>query len=181
MAKPKLRKKKAKPKKHTYFGEYHAKALLSWLYHPATNEAHRKIVLQLIELGRAYQDSTDRYARERLRGEINTTLCDLKFYPIVADVKGIWTVLWEAEEFGGIADAVRSWLELVSRGLLGRLKQCARKKCGKWLFAKFAHASFCSLECRDAAAKEDPGRHERRKEYERRYYHEVLARNRRKT
>lgn len=177
MAKPKLRTKRAKPRKNTYFGEYHAKVLLNWLYHPATAEDHRKIVLRLIGLGRGYQDSTNRYAGELVKGEINTILCDLKFYPIVVDIKK-GTVTWEAEEYGGMADAIRSWLELVSRGLLGRLKQCACKKCGKWFFARFAHAFFCSLECRDAAAKEDPVRHENRKEYERKYYHEVLAQNR---
>lgn len=176
MVKHKLKTKRTKQKKHTYFGEYHAKALLNWLYDRATNQKDRKVVLELIELGRAYQDSTDRYVREGLKGKVNTilaTMADLNFYPVVVDMGGI--VKWEVEKFGGLADAIRSWLELVSRGLLGRLKQCARKNCGKWLFAKFTHAAFCSLECRDAAAREDPGRHERRKEYERRYYHDVLA------
>ena len=165
-----LKRKKAKSRKRRYFGETVAKPLLEWLYDPTTTEEQRNVVLQLISLGRETRDSRNPLERELLKGKVNDILVDMKFNPQVIAVKGVWTVIWEAEEYGSAADAVRLWLELISLGLWARLKQCAYKKCRRWFFAKFAHASFHSTECRDANATADTERREKRRAYERRYY-----------
>lgn len=90
-------------------------------------------------------------------------------------MKGTWKVLWEANEYGSTADYVRQWLDLLGMGLLPQLKRCGYRNCRKWYFAKFSHTSFHSVKCRNAEKEADPIRHEKRQDYERRYYRDVLS------
>jgi hypothetical protein len=43
------------------------------------------------------------------------------------------------------SEAVELILRITQIGSLGRLRRCAN--CGKWLYAKFRHQTFCSLSC----------------------------------
>lgn len=164
--------KTKKTKKREYFGERIAMPLLAWLHASDTPEAERRRVVKLFELGEAYQDSQDRHEREVLKERVNGILDGLKYSPMVSNDRGSWHIHWEAETKGSAADAVWLWLELVARGLLSRLRRCARAKCPRWYFKRFDHTTFCSVKCRNADTKENPTKIEARKLYEKRYYRE---------
>ena len=179
-----------KPRKRRYFGEATGKALAAFLndrtrkrqtettWSNADQVVNRpgadsdQVLLRLIELGQRCHASPNPHVRESLKRDANILLLDLKFNPVIVSIHGAWTVHWEAWKYDSPAAAVKLWLELVGIGVVSRLRRCARKKCRRWYYARFDHTSFHSIKCRDAAAKEDPTRRERRRNYERDYYHQ---------
>ena len=174
--------------KRRYFGEATGKALAAFLNDRTRKRAQTEttwenpdqvvsqpgaddqVLLRLISLGQRCHASPDPYARNSLKDDANFLLLDLKFNPVIVAVKGVWTVQWEP--YNSSEGPVRLWLELVDLGLHSRLRRCARRKCRRWYYARFDHTSFHSIKCRDAAAKEDPTRRERRRKYERDYYYQ---------
>jgi len=142
-------------------------------------------------------DSSARYyssgssGRRILKDRANAALSEFKFAPLIEGINEAWDIRWipsaphdldAALSEGRIdtarvidGEAVYQWLKLAELGLLPRLKRCAYPKCRKFFFAKFTHASFHSVKCRDAEAKENTIRRENRRAYERRYYRENLS------
>jgi hypothetical protein len=65
------------------------------------------------------------------------------------------------------ANAVFDLARLAELELLDRLKKC---RCGRWLFARFAHQRFCSSKCREQEFRSSPEWKEHRRKKARQYY-----------
>jgi len=69
---------------------------------------------------------------------------------------------------------VHSIVRLGERGLFHRLKQCTL--CKKWLYARFAHQSYCSSRCRQKHFKSTPEWRAMRREYMRKHRQDLRER-----
>jgi hypothetical protein len=66
------------------------------------------------------------------------------------------------------AEVLRYWNKcyaLIGRGLLDRVRRCAKGDCRKWFYARFRHAVFHDEECRLAVESANPEYKERRREH----------------
>jgi hypothetical protein len=64
--------------------------------------------------------------------------------------------------------ALQVMLKLTQIGYLNRLRHCAH--CGKWLYARFRHQSFCSVKCQQKQYTQSEEWKTHRRAYMRRYY-----------
>lgn len=131
--------------------------------------------------------SRDGAVRKLRIGKLNAFLIAHRFLfaPVIEDVTPSgavrfgWCPVGQEHTHQMQANLVSMWLEVAQEGLLSKIKLCANPKCGKWFFAKFPHHTCCTLKCRDAAAKQDTDRRERRRAYERKYYQQHFSKKRR--
>jgi hypothetical protein len=65
-------------------------------------------------------------------------------------------------------EALQVMLKLTQIGYLNRLRHCAH--CGKWLYARFRHQSFCSVKCQQKQYAQSEEWKTHRRAYMRRYY-----------
>jgi hypothetical protein len=94
-----------------------------------------------------------------------------------------WVPRWHAEgershtpDSESEADAVLRILQLAQNGAIHRVRECA--DCGKWFFARFSHARFCSVACQQRNYRRSPEWRDHRNEYMRAYYKQNLSRKR---
>lgn len=160
--------------KRQYFGESIAAPLVKWLNNRKAASEHRA-VLKLMSIEGELRTSRDLSKRTRLTAKANDVVSGVRFYPLIADVKGTWKTLWQTEEYGSTGDYVHRWLELLEKGLLPQLKRCGYKKCRRFFFAKFPHTKFHSIKCRDAEKASDPVWREKRRGWERKHYRDYYA------
>ena len=76
------------------------------------------------------------------------------------NVKGYEVVFDEANAF-------ETMIQLAMAGVLGRVAQCRR--CGRWLYRRKKHQTFCRFRCQQAAARQTPEYKLQRRNYMRRY------------
>ena len=65
-------------------------------------------------------------------------------------------------------EALQVMLKLTQIGYLNRLRHCAH--CGKWLYARFRHQSFCSVKCQQKQYTQSEEWKTHRRAYMRQYY-----------
>jgi hypothetical protein len=154
---------------HEFAGQQEAKALVEWLNdHEAQRtgaeqderraEARsRKRIAQLVQdLNRSAETYIrDGKADAALTGKIDEVLSryalrvktfhvqDEGKYKTFAEPK--WVFGWYSSAGARIAEMIFRIVRLGERGLLGRVRECAR--CTKWFYAKFNHQRFCGKKC----------------------------------
>jgi hypothetical protein len=74
------------------------------------------------------------------------------------------------------SEALEIILRLTQISCLTRLRHCAN--CGKWLYAKFRHQSFCSVACQQKSYTQSDQWKAHRREYMRNYYQRTYTRPR---
>jgi hypothetical protein len=74
------------------------------------------------------------------------------------------------------SEAVELILRITQISSLNRLRRCAH--CGKWLYAKFRHQSFCSVACQQKSYTKSDQWKAHRREYMRNYYQRTYSRPR---
>ena len=96
-----------------------------------------------------------------------------------------WTrvvVHWDAigrRMFRKQAMALSAALDLWSQGLLERVKECRRAKCGTWLYSRVAHKEFCSTQCQRHHLRATPEWRKGRAQYMKRLRHAKRERDKR--
>lgn len=165
--------------KRSYYGEETAELLVDWLNSRAGKRPES--VARLVQLNADFTRPMRAFeARQKIDYELHRTVAKsgLAKAPVLVDANAQrWTVDWKlvGTMVPTQAMALFRLLDLAEQGLLSRVRRCANPKCRKWFFAKFPHALSHTAKCRDAAAKADVGRRERRRAYERKYYRENLS------
>lgn len=87
---------------------------------------------------------------------------------------GGWAVKWVPDK--SARQDRRRWISLVQaiawlaeRGLLSKLRRCARAGCRRWFLRKKSNYKFCSSACGYAARADEPARKERTRNYMREF------------
>jgi hypothetical protein len=201
------KRKRSTRVKRQYYGEDKAFPLVAWLNSSGEPEASNDDAVQasktqitqildwLDELGTARTDEMERCAG--LTARINKLFAACPIIPYVWLVSGreMAAALDLAPAPGSahekelqLREAGRSYLpfgghyhlmllvDLWRAGLIQKITRC--KQCRKWLFTRFEHKKFCSVECRDAD-KSTPGYKALRAKQVRDRRGEELARDRR--
>jgi len=161
-------------RKRTYFGEFDAAPLLNWLNDP---KRPVDVVEKLIRLHAqllAGRLDADRKIRKFVAGVVMT-----RKIAVAPVLKTITVKRWECDwrmvgkliPRQGLA-FIRA-LHLADRGLLGRVRECGRKECSRWFYAKFPHQRFCSLHCQQRAFRDDPDWRRKHSEDVKRARHEA--------
>ena len=159
--------------KREYFGEDIAADLIAEL-----NQGE-KLPLKLNEMLSRIHGERDRDVRLQAINKMNWFLAGYPFTPAVTTAEEFtWVPGYISRADGTVIDGNRSpylvnlWLKAQSLGVLSKIKQC--EVCSKWFFAKFSHANYDTVECRDIARDKDPERKKDRKRYQREYYQRRL-------
>ncbi len=74
------------------------------------------------------------------------------------------------------AGAMHKLLTLASQGLANRVRKCARRECGTWFYARFAHQECCSIRCQQSRVRSTDEWKKKRSEYMRRHRHDEKMR-----
>jgi len=147
-------------RKYIYDAESIGGSLVRWL-NAGGDRLQRRDVVELIEIARKHSNAKPA-VKPLLQAKANAILLDWTFSPIIdgMDDRG-WSIEWVAKR-GGQASAIRTLLTLAEAGLIGSLRCCEWKECGKWFIARFRHQRFDVDEHRILALQNDPARKERR-------------------
>jgi hypothetical protein len=154
---------------HEFAGQQEARALVEWLNdHEAQRigaerdersaEARtRKRIAQLVQdLNRSAETfiregKPDAALTEKIDQELSRYALKVKTlhvqdegqYKTFAEPK--WIFAWNSSAGARAAEMIFRIVRLGERGLLGRVRECAR--CEKWFYAKFNHQRFCGKKC----------------------------------
>jgi hypothetical protein len=150
-----------------YWGELDAAPLCEWLN--AKNRPASDPVEKLLRLS-GERDTPLRAVVRETRDGVSALVRKYKIAvaPVVGDVRdGEWEVHWrlvgKMPPKQGLAFI--KLLHLADKGLLARVRQCARKECARWYFARFEHQGFCSSRCQQLNAKSAESWKAKRREY----------------
>jgi len=171
----------------SYFGEFDAKPIIEWLNakrlddDPVSTllETNRKMTVFGMNRGLPIK-ATEQEIRGYL-GEL-VRLSKLAVAPLLISAKpDKWSVDWKlvGEMPPLLGLAIIRLLHLAERGLLGRVRKCAAKDCGKWFYAKFEHQRFDTKQCQQETFRRDPDWKQKRATYMRQLRHEKAMRERR--
>ncbi len=157
--------KKARSHVHErdYFGDRTAEPVIDWLNSKRRPEPD--VVADLLELNGqlplSFQELLDYFAEIVRRSKFATA-------PVLLGVRpNHWKIDWrlvgnmDAEQ--GLAFG--KLIHLAEQGLLGRIRKCAKKECGRWFYARFEHQKFHAQKCQVEAFRSDPQWKEQRREY----------------
>lgn len=167
-----------------YFGESEAADVIEWLNNP--QRPKDDAVEALIKASREFAAGVNGFAaQKKIRAVLDKSGLKLRpYWSPVLIVRGIrrsrawrtpagrsqrlpkrildrsrWNVDWDPEARRmprAQSLALYRSLELGRRGLLGNVRECARKGCGQWFYARFGHHSYHSTECQQATFRSDP-------------------------
>jgi hypothetical protein len=173
-----------------YSGQEEAKPLLAWLNNPRKDHG-RERVREILEIFKYLQkgwrvDRTEDSVRAYYVGEDHTRslerlqvlLQEYKYYPMFFPLGSITGSHWYPVPRGNKyshgwaveyddSNAVFDLADLADAELLNRVKRC---RCGRWIFAKFSHQRFCSVQCREKEFRSSPEWKEYRRKKAREYY-----------
>jgi hypothetical protein len=80
-----------------------------------------------------------------------------------------WKFVWMPLANRGVRDphglALVALYELVSQGIISRVRKCQRDECGRWFWAKFEHQKFDSKRCQEQSYHDAPAWKKRRAAY----------------
>jgi hypothetical protein len=173
-----------------YSGQHEAEPLLEWLNHPTKDRARQRVreileIFKHLQKGwtvertensvRAYYTGKD---HERSIERLQRLLQEYKYYPMFFPLGSITGSHWFPVPRGNKyshgwaveyddSNAIFDLAQLADDELLNRVKKCP---CGQWLFAKFSHQRFCSLQCREKEFRSSPEWKEYRRKKAREYY-----------
>lgn len=162
----------------SYFGELDATLVVDWL------NSKRKLPNDPVEELLQFNEQLPIQTTEH---EIETYLARLvrrsKFgvAPVLVSVApGMWRIDWKLV---GTLDpeqglALTKLLHLADKGLIGRIRKCAKGACGRWFYAKFEHQRFHAKRCQQETFKTSPEWKKQRAEYMKRLRQEKKLRER---
>jgi hypothetical protein len=162
----------------SYFGEMDAAVVVDWL------NSRRKLpndpIQKLLELNQqlpiqASEHQIDVYLAALVRR------AKLAVAPVLAGaVPDHWRIDWKLvgkmDPEQGLA--LIRLLHLADKGLIGRVRKCAKNTCAKWFYAKFEHQRFHSQRCQQETFKTSPEWKKQRAEYMKRLRQEKKLRER---
>ncbi len=162
-----------KSRVHTFRGEDLAGPILSWLRRQRPkNDRVEKLVRLELDRARFFPGiSAGEDPSLEIITLVNSTMRLWNFGLVHTATATLfdWTVTWKSKPSKKASPsemlAFLNCCLLKQRGLLDRIRQCARAGCGEWFFAKFDHQDFHSEECRKANLSADETRKEKRREY----------------
>jgi hypothetical protein len=161
---------------YSYWGEFDAKPLIDWLN--SKEILPNDPVEKLLTLNRQLPiESTEQEVRTYLAGLVRRS--KLAVAPVLLHARpDRWQIDWKLvgnmDHSQGLA--LVKLLHLADRGLIGRVKKCARSHCGKWFFARFQHQRFHSERCQQETFKSDPEWKKQRAEYMKELRHKEKSR-----
>jgi hypothetical protein len=172
--------------RRTYSGEEVWEALSKWINEPSKDRARERVreILEAVNYLRTGWDGAPfllaRYKRRdhaRALGRLERLLQRYQYYPVFFPFGSFgrhwFPVRKGSRRFGrwateyDDANAVFDLAQLADMGLLVRLRKCL---CGRWLFARFSHQRFCSVQCREKEFRSSPEWKEYRRKKAREYY-----------
>jgi len=159
-----------------YFGEADAVAILEWL-----NSAERKkgdTVERLIRAGAELRSGRGYAAMQEIRSILARFRLEKPsfhqpmilgparrarppFEPLIRPVvdRSRWVIEWSPAAPGmsrAQSLALFQVLEVAKRGLLERIRECEKKDCDLWFYARFKHQRFHSKHCQEETFRSDP-------------------------
>jgi hypothetical protein len=166
----------------SYYGEMDASVVIDWLNSTAKKSlGDGDPVASLVEMNQQLPlEVTDHEVRTYLASIVR------KSKLAVAPVLGVvapdrWEVDWRlvGKMPPMLGLAIVKLLHLADKGLIGRVRKCAKEPCGKWFYAKFEHQRFHSMRCQQETFKTSPEWKRQRREYMKRLRQEKKLRERR--
>jgi hypothetical protein len=173
-----------------YSGAEVAQPLLDWLNQPQKDRGRQR-VREILEIFKHLQkgwtvERTEDKVHAYYKGEDHTRslerlqklLREYKYYPMFFPLGSItgshWYPVPQVKKYShgwGVnyddSNAIFDLADLADTELLNRLKEC---RCGRWIFAKFSHQRFCSVQCREKEFRSSPEWKEYRRKKARGYY-----------
>jgi hypothetical protein len=166
---------------YSYWGELDSTPLIEWLNSKARQASDP--VEKLLALNRQLPiDSTEQEVNSYLAGVVRRS--KLAVAPVLVGAqRDRWRIDWRL--VGNMSPsqglALIKLLHLADRGLIGRVRKCARNQCGKWFFAKFQHQRFHSTPCQQETFRSDPEWRRQRALYMKELRHKEAGRHRPRT
>jgi hypothetical protein len=162
---------------YSYWGEFDAEPLVGWLNsesRPTTDPVEK-----LLMLNRQLPiETTEQEVSACLGGIVRRY--KLAVAPVLQGAapdrwRIDWRLVGSMHPSQGLA--LVKLLHLADRGLIGRVRKCARNQCGKWFFARFQHQRFHSERCQQETFKSDPEWKMQRAKYMKDHRHRETLRN----
>jgi hypothetical protein len=149
----------------SYFGESDASVVVEWL------NSKRKLPGDPIEKLLEFNSQLPIQATEQ---QVETYLArlvrrsKLAVAPVlISAAPDVWRIDWRLvgrmDPEQGLA--LVKLLHLADKGLIGRMRKCAKKDCPKWFYAKFEHQRFHETQCQQETFKTSPEWRKQRAEY----------------
>jgi hypothetical protein len=160
----------------SYFGEEDAELVIAWL------NSRRRLPNDPLEKLLEFNQRLPIQATEH---QVSTYLADLvrraKFAVAPALVDAApdkWRIDWKLvgnmDPTQGLA--LVKLLHLADKGLIGRVRKCGKRTCGRWFYARFETQRFHSERCQQENFKRSPEWREQRREYMKRLRQEKKLR-----
>jgi hypothetical protein len=163
----------------SYWGEFDAVPLMEWLnskLRPASDPVERLLKFdQQLPIETTAQQLSSYLAKLVRKSKLAVAPV------LVSAAPGRWQVDWRlvGHMHPSQGLALVKLLHLADRGLIDRVRKCAKKSCGRWFYAKFRHQRFHSERCQQETFKGDPNWKKQRAEYMKRLRAEQKLRERR--
>ena len=162
----------------SYFGEMDASVVVDWL------NSKRKLpedpIEKLLELNLQLPIQATEHQIDAFLGKL-VRRAKFAVAPVLASAApDMWRIDWKLvgrmDSEQGLA--LVKLLHLADRGLIGRVRKCAKEACGRWYYAKFEHQRFHSQRCQQETFKTSPAWKKQRAEYMKRLRQEKKVRER---
>jgi hypothetical protein len=162
----------------SYFGELDAAVVVNWL------NSKRKLagdpIEKLVELNQQLPIQATEHQIETFLGRL-VRRAKVAVAPVLKSAApDYWQIEWKPvgrmDPEQGLA--LIRLLHMADKGLIGRVRKCAKEACGKWFYAKFEHQRFHSERCQQETFKTSPAWKKQRAEYMKRLRQEKKLRER---
>jgi hypothetical protein len=162
----------------SYFGEQDAELVIAWL-----NSRRRPPNDPLAKLVEFNQQLPIQATEHQLRAYLADHVRRAKFAvaPVLVDAapdrwRIDWRLVGNMNPEQGLA--LVKLLHLADKGLIGRVRKCGKKTCGRWFYARFETQRFHTERCQQETFKTSPEWREQRREYMKRLRQEKKLRER---
>lgn len=164
---------------YSYFGEFDSRPLIEWLNSPKRPAGDE--VEQLLSMNAQLPIHVTEHEVVAYLGRV-VRRSKVAVAPVLAGASpDRWQIEWRL--VGHLPPsqglAVIKLLHLAERGLVGRVRKCARSQCTKWFFARFQHQRFHTERCQQETFKGSPEWRAQRAQYMRELRHKEALRERR--
>ncbi len=163
----------------SYFGELDSAVVLDWLN--SRRRPQNDPIEKLLEFNQQLPiEATKHQVSRYLAGLVSR----VKFAvaPVLAHAapdhwRIDWKLVGKMDPEQGLA--LTRLLHMADQGLIGRVRKCAKKACGKWFYARFEHQRFHASKCQQETFKTSPEWKKQRAEYMKRLRQQKKLRQRR--
>ena len=148
-----------------YFGELDASLVVSWLN--SKRRPPNDPVEKLIDFNRQLPIQVKEHQVETYLADI-VRKTGFAVAPVLVSAKpNRWRMKWNPVGTMDSEQYLALWklLHLAEKGLIGKLKECAKKSCGRWFYARFKHQRFDSEKCQQETFKTNPEWRKKRARY----------------